>query len=311
MQEDYFKNKSILITGITGFVGSRLARKLSVLGANVYGISRRIDKKNIIKGSILDYSFVDNVIKDKKTDICFHLAGESLVESGQNDPYRVFKTNLQGTLNILESTRKNGVNKIIIASTAHVYGKNRAPYFEGYVPRPSRPYETSKACTDLIAQSYSESFVLPVLIPRFTNIYGPGDLHFERLIPKTIRSVLQDKSPVMWGGGAVRDYLYIDDVIEAYLLMAEIDISKIGRNRIFNFGSGDKISVKDLIEKIISLSGKKLTIKKISEQRTKEIEEQYVSFNKAVKSLGWKNKTTLDIGLDKTILWYKKHFHNV
>ena len=200
MRDKFFKNKRILITGITGFVGKNLAKVLEDLGGDVYGISRTINNKKILKTDIVDYNKVDTFIGEKKISICFHLAGESLVEMGQKDPYNVFKVNTQGTLNIIESGRKHKLEKIIIASTAHVYGKNRVPYFEGYIPRPSRPYETSKACTDLIAQSYADTFKLPILIPRFVNIYGPGDLNFNRLIPKTIKSILLHQSPHRWGG---------------------------------------------------------------------------------------------------------------
>lgn len=310
MQENYFKNKRILITGISGFVGSRLASKMTSLGSIVYGISQTLDKKNILKESILNYFTIDEFVKKNKISICFHLSGQSLVEFGQQDPYKTFKVNTEGTLNILEVGRKNNLEKIIIASTTHVYGKNRVPYFEGYTPRPSRPYETSKACTDLIAQSYAATYDLPILIPRFVNIYGPGDLHFERLIPKTMRLVLSNKAPTIWGGNAVRDYLYIDDAIEAYVLLAKKNMSSIEANRIFNFGSGLRISVEDLVKKIISLSGKTLSIEKVEQERAHEIKLQYVSHNKATKLLGWVPKTSLDEGLEKAIKWYKEYFSN-
>lgn len=213
-------------------------------------------------------------------------------------------------MNILESARNNNLEKVIIASTSHVYGKNKVPYVESYMPRPTRPYETSKACTDLIAQSYATSFNLPVLIPRFVNIYGPGDLNFQRLIPKTIKNVLENCSPTMWGGGTMRDYLFIDDAIEAYLLLAKITINKVGENRVFNFGSFNIISVEDLIKKIIKIAQKNVTVKKIIEKRDGEISSQYVSFKKAMKLLNWKPKTSLDEGLKKTIAWYAKYIYN-
>lgn len=308
MKTVQLRGKRILITGITGFVGSNLAKKLRSLGAIVYGISRSLasDKTNL-RANMLDYSVISNFIKDSKIQICFHLAGESLVELGQNDPYHTFKINTEGTLNILEIARKNALEKIIVASTAHVYGNNKLPYLEEYTPKPSRPYETSKACTDLIAQSYADSFYLPVLLPRFVNIYGPGDLNFQRLIPKTIKAVFSNTTPKMWGGKAIRDYLFIDDAINAYILLAKIDMSLIGNNRIFNFGSDSKISVENLINKIINLSGKKITIEKIEGGRVSEIRSQYVSFRKSTKLLGWRPKTTLEEGLRKTLRWYEKY----
>lgn len=304
--QNYFKNKRILITGIKGFVGTHLEKRLSILGANVYGISRSDEKdKKIFKENVLDYQKLNQIIKDLKIETCFHLAGESLVENGQEDPYHTFKINTEGTLNILESGRINNLEKIIIASTSHVYGNNKLPYLEEYNPIPSRPYETSKACADLIAKCYSGSFRLPVLIPRFVNIYGPGDLNFDRIIPKTIKSILENHSPKMWGGEAVRDYLYIDDAIDAYIKLAEINLNMVGNNRIFNFGTGNLISVKALIKKIIKVSGRNFEIEKINDERESEIKSQYVSWKKAEKILNWKPKVNLDQGLKKSFLWYK------
>lgn len=306
MQDKYFKDKKVLITGITGFVGSHLAKRLETLGAKVYGISRTTEGENIIKANISNFSAVNKFMRNSKINICYHLAGESLVESGQKDPYNTFKINIGGVLSILGSARKNKLEKIIVASTTHVYGSNKLPYLEEYAPEPSRPYETSKACIDLIAQSYAETFNLPVLIPRFVNIYGPGDLHFTRLIPKTIKAVLLGISPKMWGGEAVREYLFIDDAVDAYIKLAKADLSLLKGNRVFNFGSGIRISVKDLIEKIIDSSDKNLKIKKIDDGRSSEIKSQYVSSIKAKKLLGWKPKTTLEEGLKKTLAWYTK-----
>lgn len=308
MQDRYFKDKKVLITGITGFVGSHLAKRLETLGAKVYGISRTTGGENIIRANISNFPAIDRFMRNSRINICYHLAGESLVESGQKDPYNTFKINIEGALSILESARKNKLEKVIIASTVHVYGDNKLPYLEEYSPKPSRPYETSKACADLIAQSYAESFNLPVLIPRFANIYGPGDLNFTRLIPKTMKAVLSGISPQMWGGEALREYLFIDDAVDGYIKLVKADPSSLGDNRVFNFSGGSRISVKDLIERIINLSGKNLKIKKIDEGRGLEIPSQYASSDKAKKILKWKSKVTLKEGLKKTLTWYAKYF---
>lgn len=301
------KGKNILITGISGFIGSALREKLTDLGVHVYGVSRGGKDKNMLAASILDYKEILAFVKEKKITSCIHLAGEPLVETGQEDPYNTFKLNTEGALNILEIARIHNLEKVIIASSSHVYGNNKLPYREIYTPKPSRPYETSKACTDLIAQSYADTFNLPVLIPRFVNIYGPGDTHYTRLIPKTIRSVITGEDPVMWGGSAIRDYLYIDDAINAYIKLLSVPIERIGENRIFNFGSNNLISVRGLIEKIIVLSGSDLKIKRIDEQREQEIKAQYVSWVKAKRTLGWYPKTDLESGLLRAIQWYKKN----
>lgn len=301
------KNKNVLITGIDGFVGSQLAYELKRRGAVVFGISKKTRGKGIHKVDIVDFDKLNFLFKKLNIQICFHLAGISLVEEGQIEPYETFKVNILGALNILEITRALKLERVIIASTAHVYGDNTPPFKETFFPRPSRPYETSKASVDMISQSYADTFGLPVLIPRFVNIYGPGDTHNTRLIPKTIRAILSDKDPKIWGGDAVRDYLYIDDAIEAYIKLSEVNIKKIGKNRIFNFGSGNKISVKNVVDKALNISGRSLKLKKIKDQRKFEIDEQYVSFGKAKKLLGWEPKVTIDEGLKKTIDWYT-HF---
>jgi CDP-glucose 4,6-dehydratase len=227
MKKTNLKGTNILVTGARGFVGQNLVKRLEELGAHVFGISHTSGSKNIIKASVLEYDKIHRLIKNKKISLCFHLAGEALVEAGQQHPYDTFKTNIEGTLNILEIARVEKMDRVIVASSSHVYGKNKVPYFEGYTPRPSRPYETSKACTDLIAKSYADTFNLPVLIPRFVNIYGPGDRNFNRLIPRTIQTILTNVSPTMWGGDAMRDYLYIDDAINAYIALATVDIIKV------------------------------------------------------------------------------------
>jgi CDP-glucose 4,6-dehydratase len=306
---NFWKNKPVLITGIQGFVGSNLAKALEKKGAIVWGLSRTVENRNTLKANIIEYSRVDQIIKEKNISVCFHLAAESIVESGQEDPYQTLKINTLGTLNILESARKNNLEKVIIASTVHVYGDNPLPFKEEYAPRPTRPYETSKTCLDLIAQSYIETFDLPVLISRFCNIYGPEDKNFNRLVPKTMRSVLNSERPLMWGGKSIRDYLFIDDAIDAYVKLAEVSVPVVGKNRIFNFGTGKHYSVEEVIRMIIRISGKKVTIKRITEERTNEILKQYVSSAKAKKILHWSAEVPFETGLKKTIKWYSKYLN--
>lgn len=308
MQENYFTNKNILITGITGFIGSNLAERLHVLGAIVFGLSRFSQSKYIFKADMSDFSSIDQIIKSNNIDACYHLAADSLVESGQINPYNTFRFNMLGTLNILESARKNNLEKIIIASTSQVYGNN--PPFKEISPTvSSRPYETSKICSELLAQSYADTFNLPVLISRCVNTYGPNDLNLNRLIPKTINSILHNRVPEMWGkGDVVRDYLYIDDIISAYIDLAEVDMGKVGKDRVFNFGSDNFISVKDLMQKIIKLSKRDMPIKRIGGGRNGEIKEQYLSWSKAKQILGWKPKINLNDGLKTTFRWYEEYF---
>lgn len=302
------KGKNILITGVTGFIGSHLAKRLQEEGATVFGISRHGGSEGSITADILDLVSLDKIIQGHNISICFHLAGEALVESGQKDPYGVFRTNIQGTLNVLECARKYSLERLIIASSSHVYGKNKVPYYEGYTPRPTRPYETSKTCTDLIAQSYAESFALPIFIARFVNIYGPGDMNFNRIIPRTIKSIITGETISMWGGQAVRDYLFIDDAVEAYINLGKVSTEKVKKNKIFNFGSGNMITVEQLVKKIIQISKTNRTIEKIPDERGSEITSQYVSWNKARTILKWMPKVSLDEGLQRALAWYIDYY---
>lgn len=299
---NYWTNKHILITGAGGFVGSHLAQKLGKLGAEVVSMIRREDRVDVIDRDALEAFF------ESKPSVVFHLAGEAVVERGQEVPYDTFRTNVLGTLNILELSRIYAIPKIIIASTAQVYGEGKPPFWEDDPPRPSRPYETSKTATDLLAQSYADSFHLGVLIPRFANIYGPGDTNFTRLIPKVLEHILKGKPIPVWGGTARREYLYIDDAIDAYLMLGAISDVKLERNRIFNFGSGNPISVRDLIKTIGKIAGAEIKIIREKDVREGEITDQYVSWEKSKRMLGWNPRVTLNEGLERTVAWYKNYF---
>ncbi len=300
MDSYFWQNKRVVITGSGGFVGKNLYKYLLKKAAKLRGIESRLDVDVSSYGSLKE-------VFQNPFDVCFHLAGDVLVEEGRVNPYSTIKNNIVSTLNVLELCRLHNVKRIIIASTAHVYGDGNQLFHEEQPPRPTRPYETSKTCIDLIAQSYADTYHLPVLIPRFVNIYGPGDTNFTRIIPKTIISILKGKEPQLWGGSSIREYLYIDDVISAFDLIARMTDYQIERNRIYNFGTGESITVQNLFNKLIALSGYKGKIKKIKIERQDEIKQQRVSWSKAKRVLDWSPQVRLDEGLRTTIDWYKKN----
>lgn len=300
MQNRFWNDKRVLITGASGFIGSQLVRYVNKQGAKVMG-PKRAD---------CDFSTYDSVaplFKKNHFDICYHLAANPLVESGQKEPFSTLKNNFLATLNILELCRIYEVKRIIITSTVHVYGAGNAIFHEECPPKPSRPYETSKTCADLIAQSYADTFRLPVLIPRFVNIYGPGDLNFTRVIPKTIRSVLHKEHPLLWGGKSTREYLYVEDALTAFDSLAQMNDQQIEKNRIYNFGTGHPISARNLIEEIIRLSQADVAVKMIHEGREDELPQQRVSWRKAKRVLGWVPGVPLEQGLMMTIDWYRQY----
>lgn len=304
----FWQGRPVLVTGASGFVGSHLVRKLASKKAKVISLSKKKE------GSVEDFEKLRDIIKKYKINTIFHLAAQPIVEVGQTNPISTFEVNIRGTWNVLESARENNVQKVIIASTVHVYGDNpNVPFKEDYFPQPSRPYETSKACADLLAQSYADTYNLPVEIPRFVNIYGPGDFNFSRLIPKVIKSILSGEQPEVWDIGSVRDFLYIDDAINAYLMLAQKKLVDGRRLRVFNFGTGKPIKIYDLVLKIIRLSNKKIKIKieNRPEERSNEIKKQYPSVAKAKIVLNWYPKISLDEGLAKTFRWYQKNAHRI
>ncbi|MDO8638391.1 MAG: GDP-mannose 4,6-dehydratase [Candidatus Daviesbacteria bacterium] len=309
----FWQGKVVLVTGASGFVGSHLVNKLNLKKARVVTLSKKGSKLPVNTvdevGSVENFDRLNEIIKKNKVKIIFHLAAQPIVEIGQANPIPTFEVNIRGTWNILEAARENNIQKVIIASTVHVYGDNpKVPFKEKYFPQPSRPYETSKVCADLLAQSFADTYNLPVEIPRFVNIYGPGDLNFSRLIPKVIKSILNNERPEVWDIGSVRDFLYIDDAINAYLTLAEKQLDNGKRMRVFNFGTGKPIKIYDLVLKIIEFANKEIDVKMENppEERSNEIKKQYVSISKAKKELGWKPQVSLDEGLAETIKWYKK-----
>ncbi len=306
MSSNFWKNKKVLVTGAGGFLGTALSSRLKREGAMVISVSK-IARGDIVAGDITSKRQMEVFLSSRDLYACFHLAGEALVEKGKQSPYTTFKNNIVGTLNILELGKIYNIPRIIISSTAHVYGDTKPPTSEDTPAKPSRPYETSKTCADLIAQSYADSYHLPVLIPRFVNIYGPGDMNFSRLIPKTIRSILAGQSPMLWGGEAKRDFLYIDDAIEAFVRLAETPNSTLETNRIFNFASGEVTSIRSVIEKLIALSGADVAIQHEIIGREQEISSQFVTLDKAHRILGWQANTMLPEGLKKTLTWYRDH----
>lgn len=307
MQITSWASKRVLITGSGGFIGSHLLTYFKKRHAKVLGIIRAKKISNHeISIDLADKDKVFNAVNTFKPDAVFHLASEALVETGQLHPYETFHNNIVSTLNILEAGRILRVPRIIIASTVHVYGRAPMPYTEDEPARPSRPYETSKTSADLIAQSYADNYDLPVLIPRFVNIYGPGDANLARIIPKTMQSVVHNEQPVLWGGGAKRDYLYIDDALRAYDLLGKISDRQIDRNRIYNFATGKPVTAKKLMETIISLSGTSNSVKRLAEGRPHELERQEVNWSKAKRLLGWSPEVELVEGLSRTLQWFRQ-----
>lgn len=319
IKNNFWKDRNTFVTGADGFVGSWLAKTLADNGASVTVIVRDVKKTsnldvmqirgkvNIVLGDIIDYKICERIINEYEIDTCFHLAAQAIVGIANKSPISTFESNIKGTWNILEACRINSsVKRIVVASSDKAYGSQKnLPYTEESPLLGSYPYDASKACADIIAQSYFKSYGMPISITRNANTYGGGDMNFSRIIPDMIISLLHGRQPVIRSDGTPeRDYMYVKDAVHAYLTLAE----NIGRNGVigeaFNFGSGKPVSVIQLYQKIALLLGKN-TKPKILGKAIREIDRQYLSIEKAKRVLKWQPKYSLDKGLTETIEWYK------
>jgi len=320
-----WKGKNVLVTGASGFVGSWLAKSLVEKKANVIALVRDHvpdspliymgtypKLKAVVDGDIINYHSVNRVFNEYDIDTCFHLAAQTIVGAANRSPLPTFGTNIKGTWNILEVALKSDtLERIIIASTDKAYGEPlKLPITEDHRLLATYPYDASKACVEILTHTYFKTYGLPVGITRCCNIYGGGDLNFSRIVPDTIRSIIFNKNPIIRSDGTpVRDFIYITDVVDAYIKLVENLDKKNVKGEAFNFGSNSPIKILDLVDKMIKISGKDL--KPVIKGKGKlkgEISVQYLSIEKAKKILKWKPKIPLETGLKKTIKWYKDFF---
>jgi CDP-glucose 4,6-dehydratase len=308
------KGKNILVTGGAGFIGGHLVEKLVNLKAKVLVIDIEIDPKSYFAQNKLEkkckFNFID--IRNQKAvesffskniiDYIFHLAAEPIVEKAFDDPYSAFDTNIMGTVNILEQVRKNkNIKGVIAASSDKAYGKTKKAYTEDFPLKGDHPYDVSKSAADLICHAYFKTYNCPVVITRFGNVYGEGDLHLNRIIPGICESVIKNKHLLVRSDGAyVRDYLYVKDVVDGYIFLLSKFNSIIGEA--FNFASRDTLSVLELIKQTEKILKTKIKFKILNTAKN-EIPYQHLDDSK-IKKLGWNNKYSLMEILPRVFNWY-------
>lgn len=323
MNKEFWKGRNVLVTGCSGLLGYWLTKSLVENGANVTGIVRdeipnapffKTDLHKriaIVHGTVEDYQLVERTVNEHEIECVFHLAAQAIVTIANRSPIKTFETNIKGTWNVLEACRNiNTVKRVIVASSDKAYGSHTTlPYTEDFPLQGRHPYDASKSCTDLLCQMYANTYQLPVAITRCGNIYGGGDLQFSRIIPDAMRSLLHEKSPVIRSDGLFsRDYIYVMDAVNGYLMLAEqIERSEV-RGKAFNFGTENPITVLDLTRKIINISGKTHLQPVVLGTAKYEIKDQYLSAKKAREILGWAPAVHLDEGLRQTWQWYSEFF---
>ena len=302
--------KRILVTGGCGFLGGHLVAALEQRGDEVIVVGR--DKKPqvcfwsespyaIIYGDCQDLALMRRVITEYTIDTVVHLAAQTQVSVGQENPEGMIRENVNGALAVLEACRLHGVKKVVVASTDKVYGESDDAYHETTPLLERNAYGVSKACVDMVAQTYLKSFGLPVAITRCGNLYGPGHMNWSTLIPGTIRRVHRCESPVLrFGGKATRDFLHIDDAVQAYLCL--IDSDACGP---FNFSGRDPRTILNIVELIMQHMELRLKIN-FQESGAGEIKAQALNCARARDVLGWTSRVGFEDGLRRTVKWYQQ-----
>jgi len=322
MSESFWKQRNVFITGCTGFLGSWLTRSLVENGAHVIGLIRdHVPQSNLIysgisenidavHGDVTDYRVIERALNEYEIDTVFHLAAQTIVTIANRSPMSTFESNIRGTWTLLEACRNaKNVSRIVVASSDKAYGDQiKLPYDEQTPLEGRHPYDVSKSCADLICRTYYETYGLHVCTTRCGNFYGGGDLNFNRIIPGTVRSILNNERPIIRGDGcSIRDYFYIEDGVEAYIMLAEKMEKKHICGEAFNFSNELQINVIDVVNRIIKAMGSD-TEPLILCEASNEIKHQYLSAKKAHDILGWQAGYSLDEGLARTIAWYRAFF---
>jgi len=319
---DYWKGRRVLVTGSTGVVGAWLVKDLLAQGACVVVLVLDADpqselyrsgdvlKTSVVNGALEDYGVLERAINLHEVEIVFHLGAQTIVGVAHRSPLQTFEANVRGTYNLLESCRRHQghVKQVVIASSDKAYGEQAdLPYREDMLLNGRHPYEVSKSCADLLAQSYHHTYGLPIAIARCGNVYGGGDLNWSRIVPGTIRSLLAGERPIIRSDGRfVRDYIYVKDVARAYMRLAECLDNDAVRGGAFNFSTEQPLTVLQLVGRIRALMGAEQIEPDIQDRAEGEIRSQHLSASKARTILGWKPEFDLDTALRETIAWYRE-----
>ncbi len=321
MSNSFWQQRPALVTGATGLVGGWLVKWLVAAGADVVCLVRdwvpqcelvrsgQIEGVKVVRGDIRDQALLERTLGEFEIDTVFHLAAQTIVGIANRNPVSTFESNIQGTWALLEAARRSpAVRQIVIASSDKAYGDQQVlPYDEDAPLEGRHPYDVSKSCADLIAQTYAKSYDLPVAVTRCGNFYGGGDLNWSRIVPGTVRALLAGQRPVIRSDGSlIRDYFYVEDGAAAYMMLAEkLAAEPALRGQAFNFSNELQVTVLQLTEALTKVVGSALQ-PDIRNEAKNEIQHQYLTAAKARRMLGWEPLFTLETGLERTVEWYRE-----
>jgi CDP-glucose 4,6-dehydratase len=324
VNQSFWLERPVLVTGATGLLGSWLTKALIERGALVVALIRDWIPENelfrsgmlgrvcVVRGDVCDRETVERALGEYEINTVFHLAAQTIVGIANRNPISTFESNIQGTWSVLEACRRSPtVNQIVVASSDKAYGSHeRLPYSEDAALQGRHPYDVSKSCADLIAKSYAVTYGLPVCVTRCGNLYGGGDLNWNRIVPGTIRSALAGERPIIRSDGSyIRDYFYVEDGALAYLMLAEqLATRRELAGEAFNFSNEIQVTVLEVANLILRLMHQENLQLDVRGEATNEIPHQYLDAAKARELLDWKPQFSLDEGLRNTIAWYVSFF---
>ena len=322
MNENFWKNRNVLVTGAGGFKGSHLVGRLAESKANVISLIRDLDprsyfetqglgKKSIeVIGDLKDFRKMSDIMSKYSVNNIFHFGAQPIVTTALSNPKETLESNIMGTVNILEASRLfSKAEGIVFVSSDKAYGPSKnLPYNEKERLEGKAPYDVSKSCADLIAQMYSKVYGMPITITRCANVFGPGDLNMSRIVPSTIEAILQNKTlKIRSDGKMIRDYIYVDDAIDAYILLAE-NMDKT-RGNVFNITGKKRLSVLEMVNEISGAAGIKVELE-ILNQAKAEIPEQYLDGSKIKNAFGWEARRDFKSSIMETLKWYEGFLRN-
>ncbi|MCC7173204.1 MAG: GDP-mannose 4,6-dehydratase [Planctomycetes bacterium] len=317
-----WKGTNVFVTGASGLLGTAMVEELLARGANVTCLMRDwvpasrlvaeglIARCNVVRGELEDYDLVVRALNEHEIECVFHLGAQTIVGTASRSPLSTFEANIRGTWILLEACRElpKLVKRVLVASSDKAYGVHETlPYTEDAPLQGRFPYDVSKSCTDLISLSYHATYQLPVAVTRCGNLYGAGDLNWNRLIPGTIRSLAAGERPIVRSDGQfVRDYFYVRDAVEAYLALAERLHEPKFHGQAFNFGTEEPKSVLEIVALLQKACARPDLAPIVQNQASHEIPKQYLDCSKARAWLDWRPRRTLADGLAETVAWYRR-----
>jgi len=321
----FWRDRPVFVTGGTGLLGGWLLKRLVEAEADVVCLVRDgvphseaarsgvLGRVKTVQGDVRDRDLLERVLGEYEINTVLHLAAQTIVGTANRNPISTFEANIAGTWNMLEACRRTpSVAAILLASSDKAYGaQEKLPYTESSPLQGKHPYDVSKSCADLIAQTYAKTYGMPIAITRCGNFFGGGDLNWNRIVPGTIRSVVRGEAPVIRSDGQfVRDYIYVEDGAAAYTLLAEKLIENPDlRGRAFNFSNEVQLTVLQLVDRILKLMNSDLA-PVVQGQASNEIRLQYLSAAAARQELGWKPLFDIEEGLKRTVEWYTAFFES-